>query len=84
MERKVVRTRQIQKLEEELQDLRKVVIDESSNSTVEEIVERIGQFRELWSEAVTSEEKNRALKKLLERIDFNRERNRVELTVCYR
>ncbi|MNN87403.1 hypothetical protein D3C81_2049560 [compost metagenome] len=52
MERKVVRTRQIQKLEEELQDLRKVVVDESSNPTVEQIVKRVGQLRELWSEAV--------------------------------
>jgi hypothetical protein len=33
---------------------------------------------------VTSEEKNRALKKLVERIEYNREGNRVELTVCYR
>lgn len=44
----------------------------------------IGEFRELWSAAVTSEEKNRALKKLVERIVYNREGNRVELTVCYR
>lgn len=51
MERKVVRTRQIQKLEEELQNLRKMVVDESSNPTVEQIVERIAQFRELWDVA---------------------------------
>jgi site-specific DNA recombinase len=84
LERKVVRSRQVQKLEEELQDLRKVVVDEGNYPTMEQIVERIGQFRELWSEAVTSEEKNRALKKLVERIVYNREGNRVELTVCYR
>lgn len=84
MERKVIRTRQIQKLEGELQDLREVVVDENSYPTMEQIVERIRQFRELWSEAVTSEEKNRALKKLVERIVYNREGNRVELTVCYK
>ncbi|OKP86456.1 hypothetical protein A3842_06605 [Paenibacillus sp. P3E] len=84
MERKVVRTRQIQKLVEELQDLRKVVVAEGNYPTMEQIVERIGQFRELWDVAVTSEEKNRALKKLVEQIIYNREGNRVELTVCYK
>ncbi|NOU77986.1 hypothetical protein GC101_03735 [Paenibacillus sp. LMG 31459] len=84
MERKVVRTRQIQKLEEELLNLRKVVVYEGNYPTMEQIVERIGQFRELWSEAVTSEEKNWALKKLVERVVYNREGNRVELTVCYK
>lgn len=67
-----------------MQDFRKVVVDEGNNPTVEQIVERIAQFRELWSEAVTSEEKNRALKKLVERIVYNREGKRVELVVCYR
>lgn len=33
---------------------------------------------------MTSEEKNQALKKLVEQIVYNREGNRVELTVCYR
>ncbi|KHL91840.1 hypothetical protein QW71_32600 [Paenibacillus sp. IHB B 3415] len=82
MERKIVRTRQIQKLDEELKDLRKVVVDESSALTMEQIVEQIGKFRELWDVAVTSEEKNRALKKLVERIVYNREGNQVGLTVC--
>ncbi|REK76413.1 hypothetical protein DX130_05060 [Paenibacillus paeoniae] len=84
LERKAVRSRQIQKLEEELKDLRKVVLDEGDYPTVEQIYERVGQFRELWSVAVTSEEKNQALKKLLERIFYDWEGNRVELTVCYR
>lgn len=84
LERKGVRSRQIQKLEEELKDLRKVVVDEGNYPTVEQIYERVGQFRELWSVAVTSEEKNRALKKLVERIVYNRVGNRVELTVCNR
>lgn len=83
MERKIVRSRQIQKVDEELQDLRKVVVDESNYPTMEQIVNRIGQFRELWDVTVTSEEKNRALKKLVERIVY-REGNRVELTVCYK
>lgn len=51
---------------------------------MEQIYERIGEFRELWSGSVTSEEKNRALKKLVERIVYDREGNRVELTVCYK
>lgn len=51
---------------------------------MEQIYERIGEFRELWGAAVTSEEKNRALKKLVERIVYDREGNRVELTVCYK
>ncbi|WP_134910891.1 hypothetical protein [Paenibacillus sp. IHB B 3084] len=62
--------------------MRKVVVDGSNYPSVEQIVERIGQFRELWNEAVTIEEKNRALKKLVERIVYNLEGNRVELTVC--
>ncbi|WP_018755476.1 hypothetical protein [Paenibacillus terrigena] len=84
LERKAIRSRQIQKLEEELKDLRKVVVDEDNYPNVEQIYERVGQFRELWSDAVTSEEKNRALKKLLERNVYDREGNRVELTVCYK
>lgn len=47
MERKVVRTRKIQKLEEEVKELRKVVVDEDKYPTMEQIVKRIGQFREL-------------------------------------
>lgn len=82
LERKAVLSRQIQKLEEEMKDLR--IVDEGNYLTVEQIVKRIGQFRELWSKAVSSEEKNRALKKLVERIEYSREGNQVELTVCYR
>ncbi|MGG4144986.1 zinc ribbon domain-containing protein [Paenibacillus algorifonticola] len=84
LERKFIRSKQIQKLEEELKDLRKVVVDEGNYPTVEQIYERMGEFRELWSIAVTNEEKNRALKKLLERIMYDREGNRVGLTVCYK
>lgn len=84
LERKAVRTGQIQKLEEELNDLLKVVVDEGNYPTVEQIYERVGQFREFWGAVVTSEEKNRALKKLVERNVYNREGNQVELTVCYR
>ncbi|MEK4510492.1 hypothetical protein [Paenibacillus sp. FSL K6-2524] len=51
---------------------------------MEQIYERVGEFRGLWSAAVTSEEKNRVLKKLVERIVYNREGNRVELTICYK
>ncbi|WP_179086192.1 hypothetical protein [Paenibacillus peoriae] len=39
---------------------------------------RVGEFRVLWSAALTNEEKNRTLKKLVERIVYNREENRVE------
>lgn len=84
LKRKSFRTRQIQQLEKELEDLRKLIVDESNYPTMEQIVNRIGQFRELWSEAVTNDEKNRALKKLVERIFYNRAGNRVGLTVCYK
>lgn len=84
LERKAIRSRQIQKLEEELKDLRKVIVDEGNYPTVEQIYKRVGEFRELWDVAVTSEEKNRALKKLVERIVYDREGNRIELTVCYK
>ncbi|WP_311081792.1 hypothetical protein [Paenibacillus polymyxa] len=84
LERKAVRSRQIQKQEEELEDLRKVLVDEGNYPTVEQINKRVGEFRGVWSAAVTSEEKNRALKKLVERIVYDREGNRVESTICYR
>ncbi|WP_167348619.1 hypothetical protein [Paenibacillus peoriae] len=42
LERKVVRSSQIQRLEEELKDLRKVVIDEVNYPTVEQIYESGG------------------------------------------
>jgi site-specific DNA recombinase len=71
MERKTVRTRQIQKLEEEVKELRKVIVDEGNYLTIEQIVHRIEKFRELWDVAATSEEKNWALKKLVERIVYN-------------
>ncbi|MOA68594.1 hypothetical protein D3C78_1962830 [compost metagenome] len=67
-----------------MKDLRKVTVGEGNYPTVKQIYERVEQFRELWSASVTSEEKNRALKKLVERIVYDREGNRVELTVCYR
>jgi hypothetical protein len=44
LERKVIRSRQIQKLEEELKDLLKVALDEGNYPTMEEIYERIGEF----------------------------------------
>ncbi|SDT56394.1 hypothetical protein SAMN05444162_4999 [Paenibacillaceae bacterium GAS479] len=61
-----------------MKDLQKAV---GNYPTVEQIYDRVGQFRELWSTSVTSEEKNRALKKLVERIVYDREGNRVELTI---
>lgn len=39
MERKVARTRQIQKLEKELQELQKVVVEQGSYPTLEQIVD---------------------------------------------
>jgi site-specific DNA recombinase len=52
--------------------------------TVEKIYERIDRFREMWSAAATPEEKNMALKQLVERIVYNRDDNRIELAVVYR
>ncbi|MNW55004.1 hypothetical protein D3C74_326400 [compost metagenome] len=38
----------------------------------------------VWNYAATGEEKNRALKKLVERVVYDREGgNRIELMVCY-
>lgn len=51
--------------------MQKVVVDEVNYPTVEQIYERIGEFRKLWNASVTSEEKNRALKKLVERIVYD-------------
>ncbi len=84
LERKVVRTKQIQKLEEELRELRNVIAYEEGVPTVEQIHKRIDRFIELWSAAATDEEKNKALKQLIERIVYNRKDNRIELTVCYK
>lgn len=70
----------------EFKDLRKVVVDEGSYPTVEEqIYEWAGEFRDLWSAAVTSEEKNGRRRNWWNGlIMYNREGNRVELTVCYK
>lgn len=53
-----------------MKDFQRGVLDEGNYPNVEQIYGRIGEFREL---AVTSEERNRALKKLVERIVDNRE-----------
>jgi DNA invertase Pin-like site-specific DNA recombinase len=84
VERKSVRMKQIQKLEDELRDLRKTIIEEGNAPTVEEVQYRIERFIEMWSAAATDEEKNRALKQLVEKIVYDRNDNRIELTVCYR
>ncbi|WP_164684980.1 hypothetical protein [Brevibacillus reuszeri] len=84
VERKEVRSKMIQKLEEELRDLRKVVTDESEFPTVDDIHQRIGKFKGKWSSVATPEDQNKALKTLVDRIIYNREDNRIELTVCYK
>lgn len=53
-------------------------------STVHQINERIGQFREFGSMPVTNKEKSRAMKKLMERIVYDRDQKWVELTICYK
>ncbi|XOK64124.1 hypothetical protein ACJ7K1_13760 [Paenibacillus elgii] len=72
VECKSVRTKQILKLEEELRELRKAMGDASDVPTVEEIKGRIDRFIEFWSAAATDEEKNKALKQLIDKIIYNR------------
>jgi len=84
LERKAVRSKMIQKLEEELRDLRKVVAVESEFPTVDDIHQRIDKIKGKWSSAETPEDQNKALKTLGDRIIYNRKDNRIELTVCYR
>lgn len=68
MERKAVRSRQVQKLEEEIRELRNTITDEEGAPIIEEEKnERIDRFIELWSAAATDEEKNRALKQLIDK-----------------
>lgn len=55
LEYKAIRSRQIKKQEEELKDLRKVILDEGNYPTIEQIYERAGRFRELWSIAVSGD-----------------------------
>jgi site-specific DNA recombinase len=84
VERKGVRAKQIHILEEELRELRRSFEDEGEVPTVEEIYERVDSFKERWIAAESPEEKNKALKKLVDKILYNREDNRIELTVAYR
>ncbi len=52
--------------------------------TVEMIQSRIDEFKELWSNAISPSEQNRAYRLLIDRIIYDREDNGVTLEVLYR
>lgn len=52
--------------------------------TVEMIQSRIDEFKELWSNAITPSEQNRAYRLLIDRIVYDREENGVTLEVLYK
>lgn len=84
MERKELRIKQIHGLEEEIHEMRRTVENKDSFPTITSMYKRIDKFQEIWNGAVTNEEKNKALKQLVERIVYDRDDNRIELTVCYK
>lgn len=84
VERKEIRIKQIHGLEEEIHEVRRTIENYGNSQTVTSIYERIDKFLEIWNGAVTNEEKNKALKQLVERIVYNRDENQIELTVCYK
>ncbi|MBU2702941.1 hypothetical protein Ga0466249_004076 [Sporomusaceae bacterium BoRhaA] len=52
--------------------------------TVEMIQNRIDEFKELWSSAITSSEQNRAYRLLIDRIVYDREEDGIILEVLYK
>jgi site-specific DNA recombinase len=52
--------------------------------TVEMIQNRIDEFKELWSSAISPSEQNRAYRLLIDRIVYDREENGVTLEVLYK
>lgn len=52
--------------------------------TVEMIQERIDEFKELFSSAISSGEQNRAYRLLIDRIVYDREDNGVTLEILYK
>jgi site-specific DNA recombinase len=52
--------------------------------TVEMIQNRIDEFKELWSNAISPSEQNRAYRLLVDRIVYDREENGVTLEVLYK
>ncbi|MFC5405519.1 recombinase family protein [Cohnella soli] len=84
VERKELRVRQIHGLEEEIHELRRTLENKDNFPTITSMYKRIDKFQEIWNGAVTNEEKNKALKQLVERIVYDRDEDRIELTVCYK
>lgn len=71
-------------LEADIEKCKTALASQVNLVTVEMVKKRIGEFKNLWSNAVSPNEQNRAFKLLIERIIYDRQNNGLKLDVLYK
>jgi DNA invertase Pin-like site-specific DNA recombinase len=74
-----------QRIQSEIERYRVIVANTVNELTIETFRERIDEFKQLWLEAATTKEKNKAYRLLIDRIVYNRsDDSTITLEVSYR
>ena len=70
--------------QEDVEKYRHLLAASADILTVDTIQEKVNEFKQLWSKAATSNEKNKAYRLLIDKIIYDREDNGVTLEVLYK
>jgi site-specific DNA recombinase len=83
LERKKSREEQVQTLKREIEDLKLVIQEQGNLPSMEKLTQRIKVFKGSWTHLKSAQERNKLLKRIVDKITYNREENNVYLGIQY-
>lgn len=83
LERKKLREEQVQTLKGEIEDLELIIQEQCDIPSMESLKQKIKVFKEKWARLESAQERNKLLKRIVDKITYNREANNVYLGIQY-
>jgi site-specific DNA recombinase len=83
-DRMAIHSKNKHEAQKDIENYRHLLAANADMVTLDTIQEQVGEFKELWNNASTPSEKNKAYRLLIDRIVYDREDNGVTLEVLYK
>lgn len=83
LKRKKSREEQVQVLKQEIEDLKLIIQEQSDIPSMESLKQKIKAFKDNWGHLESAQERNKLLKRIVDKITYSREANNVYLGIQY-
>jgi site-specific DNA recombinase len=78
-----MREEQVLMLNQEIEDLKLIIQEQSDIPSMDKLKQNIKVFKEKWRHSESAQERNKLLKRIVDKITYNREANNVYLGIQY-